>query len=163
MLQNVDTSVWGWIKTSVYAAAVIIVNYIGKFFTYIEVENMLVVTLTVIMMFDWVTGILKARSLNIKITSKKSNKGVLEKAVLLSVPLAIAFAAKVIDIPLGVTVKGLFSILIVAELYSAIGNCYCIYTKEDIKEYDAVTAIMKWLRTSLSKVLKNFMTEEGKA
>lgn len=160
MLHTVDTSTWGWIKSGLYAVAVIIVNYVGQFFTYIEVENMLVLALTIIMIFDWVTGVLKAKALNKKVSSKRSNKGVLEKAVLLAIPLAIAFVAKVINIPLGVTVKGLFSILIVAELYSAVGNCYCIYTKEDIQEYDAITAILKWLRNSLSKILKNFLTEE---
>lgn len=151
----IDTSPFGWFKSFMYVVAV----YVGNALTYINVDHALFIGLSVMMALDWLTGVWKAGSLGIKVTSKRSNRGVLEKSVLLLIPLSIAFVAKVINIPLGVTIKTMFSILTLAELYSVIGNCYCIYTKQDHKEYDAVTAVLKYLRDLVRKPLSKFLED----
>jgi phage-related holin len=153
---QIDTTSWGWTKSVGYAVAILI----GNFLTSINVTLDLVITLTVLMVLDWLTGMLKAHKVGIPITSKRSNKGLMEKSILLFIPLVIAFVAKAIGIPLGITVKTIFSMLIVAELYSLLGNCYAIYTGQNQKEYDAVTAVLLYIKDSIRKVLKGIMEED---
>lgn len=152
---TIDTSVLGWIKTFVYILAV----YVGNALTYINVDSSLFVGLSIMMVLDWITGVFKSRSLGITISSKRAERGILEKSALLIIPLSIAYVAKIINIPLGVTIKTMFSLLIVAELYSIIGNCYCIYTGEDHKEYDAVTAVLKYVRNAIRKPLSKLLKD----
>lgn len=147
---DVDDSFWGWVKFLFY----IIACAIGIGLDYIGVERDFVYTLTGLMLLDWLTGILKAWKLGVLITSKKSNKGLVEKFALMVIPIAIGVTLKVVGIPIGITIKGCFSLLCVAELYSFIGNCYCIYTGEDQKEYDAASAIIKYVRNKILDVVK---------
>lgn len=155
-IDTLDTSFFGWCKAAFY----IIVGIISTSVHYIGVKNDIVLTLTTLMIADWLTGILKAHQLNIALTSKKSNKGLLEKLMLLIIPVSIGAVFKVINIPIGITIQTVFSLLIVTELYSLIGNCYCIYTKEDIKEYDAVSAAIRWIRKIIFTALKGFFNEK---
>lgn len=160
--EQVDTSFWGFVKAVFY----IIGALIGASLDYAEIERSLLATLTILMFADWVTGLLKAWKLKIDITSKRSNKGVIEKICLLAIPIAIAFTFKTVGIEMSMTIKSAFTMLIVAELYSLVGNCYCIYTGVDEKEFDAVTAVLKFIRGSVFKVLRNFMKDKddsGKA
>lgn len=153
---TLDTSFIGWCKAAFY----IIVGIISTSIHYIGLKNDIVLTLTTLMIVDWLTGILKAHQLDIAVTSKKSNKGLLEKLMLLIIPVSIGAVFKVINIPIGITIQTVFSLLIVTELYSLIGNCYCIYTKEDIKEYDAVSAAIRWIRKIIFTALKGFFNEK---
>lgn len=152
---KLDTTAWGWIKSAGYAIAIVV----GNFLTKINVTTDLIIALSVLMVLDWITGMWKAHKLSIPITSKRSNKGLLEKSVLLIIPLVIAYVANVIGVPLGITIKTIFSMLVVAELYSLIGNCYCIYTGENQKEYDAVTAVLMYIKKSIMKLLKGLMED----
>lgn len=152
---KLDTTVWGWVKAAGYAIAIVI----GNFLTKINVETDLLIALSTLMILDWITGMWKAHKLNIPITSKRSNKGLLEKSVLLFIPLVIAYVAQVIGVPLGITIKTIFSMLVVAELYSFIGNCYCVYTGENQKEYDAVTAVLMYIKKAVMKLLKGLMDD----
>lgn len=147
---EIDQSFLGWLKFLFY----IVACSVGIGLDYIGVERVLVYTLTGLMLMDWLTGILKAWKLGVVISSKKSNKGLVEKFALLLIPIAIGITLKVVGIPIGITIKGCFSLLCVAELYSLIGNCYCIYTGEEQKEYDAASAIIKYLRNKILNVVK---------
>jgi phage-related holin len=155
-IDTLDTSFWGWCKAIFY----VIVGVASTSIHYIGVKNDIVLTLTTLMIADWLTGILKAHQLEIELTSKKSNKGLIEKLMLLIIPVSIGIVFKVINIPIGITVQTVFSLLIVTELYSLIGNCYCVYTKEDIKEYDAVSAAIRWIRKVIFTALKSFFNEK---
>ena len=153
MNNTVDTSAWGWIKAGIYILAAVI----GSSITYIGVRQDIVLTLTILMIADYISGIVKAWKLKIPITSKKSNKGLIEKIAMLAIPVSIGAVLKVINIPIGVTIQSIFSLLIVAELYSFIGNCYCIYTREDTKEFDAVTAVLKYIRQAVLNLIKRLL------
>lgn len=153
---NIDTSFWGYLKCLVYIIGVAI----GASLDYIGVEKILVYTLTGLMMADWVTGVLKSWKLGYTITSKRSNKGIIGKLCLLVIPIAIAITLKAINIPIGITIRGCFTLLLIAELYSLLGNCYCIYTGEDEKEWDAVSAVLKYIRNTIFSLLKRIMKEK---
>lgn len=153
---TIDTSCPGWIKSIFY----IIIGASTAVFDYIDVKSILVGTLTLLMVLDWITGLLKAWKLKIPITSKRSGKGLVEKLILLVIPVAIGITMKAIGFNFGVTVNAIFAMLCVAELYSLIGNCYCIYTGVDEKEFDAVTAVIKFVRSNMIKGLKNLLKEK---
>ena len=147
---EVDTSVLGWVK----AIFAIVAMILGMAIDYIGVERALVYTLTGLMVIDWITGILKSRKLKIPITSKRSHKGLAEKFALMIIPISIGITLKVIGIPIGITIKATFSLFCVMELYSLIGNCYCVYTGEQEKEFDATSAVIKWIRKLILNVFK---------
>lgn len=155
---QIDTTFWGWIKSALYFVSMALSLGIN----YIEASERIIFTLTALMVVDWLTGITKAIRLNIKPTSKRSNKGLIEKVMLLVIPISIGVTLKAIDIPIGVTMQTVFSLLLVAELISVISNCYCIYTKTDIQEYDAVTALLKWLKSTIMKAFKGFLSDNNK-
>jgi phage-related holin len=155
---SIDTSAWGWIKSASYFLALAVSAAI----TYIGVEHKLIYTLTGLMVVDWITGVVKARRLKIDVTSKRSNKGIIEKMMLLLIPVAIAVTLKAVEVPIGITMKAAFTLITVAELFSVVSNCYCIYTKTDVKEYDAVTAVIRFLRNTLMKGLKGFLADNNK-
>lgn len=153
MTSKIDMSSWGWLKATGY----IIAAFIGATTTYIGVRADIVAALTILMVADYASGIVKAWKLKIPITSKRSNKGLIEKIAMLAIPISIGAVLKVINLPIGVTIQTLFCMLIVAELYSFIGNCYCIYTREDVKEFDAVTAVLKYIRVMVLGLLKKLL------
>lgn len=153
---HIDTSFWGYIKCLVYIIGVTI----GASLNYIGVEKVLVYTLTGLMMADWVTGILKAWKLGYSITSKRSNKGIIEKLCLLIIPIAIAVTLKAVNVPIGITIRSCFTLLLIAELYSLVGNCYCIYSGNEEKEWDAVSAVLKFIRNTISTFLKRVIKEK---
>ena len=155
---NIDTSAWGWVKSALYFISVAVSLGIN----YIEASEKIIFTLTALMVVDWLTGIVKAIRLNIKPTSKRSNKGIIEKVMLLVIPISIGVTLKAVDIPIGITIQTVFSLLLVAELISVISNCYCIYTRTDIQEYDAVTALLKWLKTTIMRAFKSFLSDNNK-
>lgn len=155
---DIDTSFWGWIKTAMYFIAMCFSLGVN----YIEASEKIILTLTFLMVIDWISGVIKAIRLNIKPSSKRSNKGLIEKVMLLVIPISIGVTLKAINIPIGVTIQTVFSLLMIAELISVISNCYCIYTREDVKEYDAVTALIKWIKTTIMKAFKNFLSDNNK-
>lgn len=154
-MQNpkLDISFFGWLKVCFYFISL----YIGSTITYIGVRHDIVMTLTILMVADYFSGIIKAWKLNIDVTSKRSNKGIIEKITLLAIPFSMGLVFKVVHIPIGITIQTVFTLLIVAELYSFIGNCYCIYTGKDIKEFDAVTYMLRFLKDVLLKFLRNLL------
>lgn len=155
---NIDTTVMGWVKSATYFIAMCVTAAIN----YIETDHVLIYTLTFLMVLDWITGVIKAKQLNVKVTSKRSNKGIIEKLMLLVIPVAIAVTLKAVNVPIGVTMRAAFSLLTVAELFSVISNAYCIYTRTDIQEYDAVSAVIKFMRASIMKALKGFLEDNNK-
>lgn len=89
------------------------------------------------------------------ITSRLLTMGVVEKAMVLIIPALIVWTGRGAGIDLLFIGKGALSILVLAEAYSILGNIQAIRTKKDIKEYDAVTFLLKKLRDILEKLLKN--------
>lgn len=150
---QLDMSLFGWAKVIFYFVSL----WIGSCITYIGVRHDIVFTLTILMVADYISGIIKAWKLKIEVTSKRSNKGIIEKITLLAIPMSMGMVFKVVNIPIGITIQSVFTILIVAELYSFIGNCYCIYTGKDVKEFDAVTYILRFIKEIVLKFLKSLL------
>lgn len=150
---KLDISAFGWAKVCFYFLSL----WVSSCITYIGVRHDIVFTLTILMVADYVSGIIKAWKLKIEVTSKRSNKGIIEKATLLAIPFAIGIVGKVVGVPIGFTIQWFFTMITVAELYSFIGNCYGIYTGKDVKEFDAVTYILRFIKEIVLKFLKSLL------
>lgn len=109
--------------------------------------------LSLLMLFDLFTGVVKAYVRKEDVTSRRLSAGFLSKIMMLLIPLTVALMAKGMDIDMRWFVTFTVSILIVAEAYSVVGNVYTIKTGEAVKEIDAVSAIVK----ALSRFLENML------
>lgn len=109
--------------------------------------------LSLLMLFDLFTGVVKAYVSKEDVTSRRLSAGFLSKIMMLLIPLTVALMAKGMDMDMRWFVTFTVSILIVAESYSVVGNVYTIKTGEAVKEIDAVSAIVK----ALSRFLENML------
>lgn len=111
----------------------------------------------VLIVIDTITGV--ARTMIIhggrSFTSSKLTSGVIAKAFIISVPLLVAWAGKGAGIDMTALAQGVLSVLIIAELYSILGNIYAIHIRRDVAEFDAVAFILGKTRTIIENILKN--------
>lgn len=109
--------------------------------------------LSFLMVLDLVTGTTKAYVCKEDVTSRRLSAGFLSKIMVLFVPLTVALMAKGVEIDMTGLVRFTVSILIISEAYSVVGNVYTIKTGEVVKEIDAVSAIVKRIRSAIEIVL----------
>jgi len=106
----------------------------------------------VLLIFDYVTGVGKAKRLGHAITSNKMKYGVVSKLSLLIIPLTLGLAAKGMKMEAENVLYVGMNILILSEVYSIIGNTYSIRTKEELPEYDVLASFGKKIRNRLIKM-----------
>lgn len=109
--------------------------------------------LSFLMVLDLVTGTTKAYVCKEDVTSRRLSAGFLSKIMVLLVPLTVALMAKGVEIDMTELVRFTVSVLIISEAYSVVGNVYTIKTGEVVKEIDAVSAIVKRIRSAIEIVL----------
>lgn len=116
---------------------------------YLEISQEPFTLFAILLIIDYLTGVMKAKVLGISITSNKMKYGIISKLSLLLIPITIAIGAKAVGADSHhILLAGMY-ILIFSEVYSIIGNIYSIRTKEELPEYDAVSVIGKKIRTFL--------------
>jgi phage-related holin len=103
----------------------------------------------VLLIFDYITGLMKAKRLNESITSNKMKYGLASKLVLLLIPLTIAIASKAVGADAHYILLSGMYILILSEAYSIIGNVYAFNKKEELPEIDALAVLAKYIRNIL--------------
>ena len=116
---------------------------------YLEISQEPFTLFAILLMLDYITGLMKAKTLNISITSNKMKYGILSKLSLLIIPIVIAIGAKAVGADSHYVLLSGMYILIMSEVYSIIGNIYSTRTKEELPEYDAVAMIGKKIRDFL--------------
>lgn len=117
--------------------------------SYLEISQEPFTLFAILLIIDYLTGVMKAKVLGITITSNKMKYGIISKLSLLLIPITIAIGAKAVGADSHhILLAGMY-ILIFSEVYSIIGNIYSIRTKEELPEYDAVSVIGKKIRTFL--------------
>ena len=117
--------------------------------SYLEISQEPFTLFAILLIIDYLTGVMKAKVVGISITSNKMKYGVISKLSLLLIPITIAIGAKAVGADSHhILLVGMY-ILIFSEVYSIIGNIYSIRTKEELPEYDAVSVIGKKIRTFL--------------
>ena len=103
--------------------------------------------LTVLMCVDFVAGISRAHALGESVTSHRMKVGAITKCGVLTVPLVMALTAKGLGADFNWLVSWTVSVFILSETYSIIANIYAARTGILLPEFDAVSAVLKKVRS----------------
>ena len=124
-------------------------------FAYTSISGEAFSILAFLLVFDTITGVIKAIAIGKKPTSRRFILWVISKLLMLSVPMLLALLCKIIIPETGVTwlVSSSIWLLATAETYSIIQNMVSIKLQKEIEEYDAVTWVMTYLLWQLRRVL----------
>lgn len=110
--------------------------------------------LMVLMFIDFVAGISRAHVLSEPITSHRMWVGALTKCGAITVPLVMALAAKGLGADFTWIVSWTVSVFILSETYSIIANIYAARTGILLPEFDAVSAVLKKVRSLIDALDK---------
>lgn len=89
------------------------------------------------------------------ISSYRLSSGVLSKLSIIGVPLFIAMAGRGAGMNLNFVAQGAIGMLCLAQLYSILGNVYSIRTKQEVREFDAVSWVLRRLQTIIERLIKD--------
>jgi len=124
-------------------------------FAYLWLKEEAVMILTVLLIIDVFTGVLKAIRIKEEVTSKKGILWPLSKLSILAIPFIVALMAKGSGWDGDILVSAFFGVASVYTGYSSIANIYMIYTGEKVTEVDATSAIIKYMLGVVEKKLKS--------
>lgn len=115
------------------------------------------IILLVFMTVDMLTGITRSYILHggRAVKSYKFVNGITTKILIILIPLLLVWAGKGSGYDLSIIAEWTLGMLILAELYSILGNIYAIKIREDIHEFDAVAWVLGKLRFIVEGILKN--------
>lgn len=123
-------------------------------FTYLGINGEAIMILAILLMIDYVTGVMKARALGESITSNKMKYGAMAKMSVLLIPIVLAMGAKTLGTDFNSILFSGINILVFSEIYSIIGNVYSLRTHKELPEYDAVALIGQKVKRYLIRVEK---------
>lgn len=111
--------------------------------------------LALLLAIDYVTGIAKAYVINKHdIKSYRAIAGIIAKVSVLIVPISLSIAAKQLNYDFKIFVDTIISMLVLAEVYSIIGNVRAIQTGKETEEIDAVSFVLGKVSTMIESLLK---------
>ena len=110
--------------------------------------------LAVLMCVDFVAGISRAHALGESVTSHRMKVGAATKCGVLIVPLVMALTAKGLGSDFTWLVQWTVSVFILSETYSIIANIYAARTGIILPEFDAVSAVLKKVRSLIDVIDK---------
>lgn len=112
--------------------------------------------LIVLMIVDITTGIIRAcvQEGCHSVRSSIGVRGVLSKFLVLASLFSVGLAGQGVGFEMQAIVQGAVNILILAELYSILGNVHSARTGKRKNEFDAVAFLLKQVRGLLIKYLK---------
>ena len=132
--------------------------YIGALLLGIGLAPDVVGILTILVIMDVITGVLKTWRCNggRSITSKMGSWGLLSKVLILGVPITIALMAKGLGMDLTSLVTGVMAMLLISETYSILGNIRAIKTGVEMKEFDVIGIIVDRIRDFFIQMSQGF-------
>lgn len=110
--------------------------------------------LTVLMCVDFIAGISRAHVLGEPVTSHRMKVGAVTKCGVMTVPLVMALTAKGLGADFNWLVSWTVSVFILSETYSIIANIYAARTGIILPEFDAVSAVLKKVRSLIDVIDK---------
>ena len=125
---------------------------IASVLSYLSINSEVFFLFSLLLLIDYITGVLKARCLEQAITSNKMKYGIISKMSLIFVPIVLAIGAKALDTDFSEVLLVGINILVISEVYSVIGNIYSMRTKLELPEYDAIAIIGKKIRNFLIRM-----------
>lgn len=119
----------------------------------ISAESLLILAL--LLGIDYITGISKTYVINKDdIRSYRAVSGIIAKASVLLVPITLAVAAKQVNYDLTYFIDTIISMLVLAEVYSIIGNIRSIQTGKTVHEIDAVSFVLNKISNLIEELLR---------
>lgn len=133
-------------------------SYIPVFFiapTGLSLEG--VAILVGLMMFDLLTGILKSATIYgwSEITSNLFISGFVKKLMLICMVMMLGWGGQALMVDLNYLIKGTFSVLVLYEMYSNIGNIYSARVGKEVREFDAVAFILGKIHHHMEGIMKS--------
>lgn len=126
--------------------------YLPAFIFGIEIEAVMI--LTILIVIDTITGVVKAIVLTkIKPSSAKFSRGILSKLLLLLIPFVITITGQGAGLNLIWLATGSIAMLCLSETYSIIGNIGAVILKKEILEFDALEFVLKKINKQLAKII----------
>lgn len=156
MTQNTEISLKAYIAfNSIYLFCMPLVTFVE----WLKIPKESFSILAILLLFDYLTGILKVVRLGETLKSYRAISGVLTKGLILVLVFALALMGKGLCLDFELYLSSFLSVLIISETYSIFGNAYSAINKENIAEYDAVSMIIKRMRNTLERILINKRNE----
>lgn len=134
-----------------------LVGYVAAIgvFEYLSIEETQVAILSALMVMDVLSWIAKQYRLDKKeITSHKLWQGLIKKILTIMFLFSFALMFKWLELDGWTYIKWALSLLIMSEFYSITQNIYSYSTGIKIKEFDAVSAVIKFIWEQLLAVIE---------
>jgi len=129
-------------------------------FAYLWLNSEVYSILAILLIFDTITWLLKAKYIWHKPTSNEMRRWVISKMLMMAIPFLLALIAKAATPStwdVATWISSSMFILCVAELYSIMQNIISIRTWKEIAEYDAVTETLVRLNNWLKSIIDKFI------
>lgn len=110
--------------------------------------------LAALMCVDFIAGVSRAHVLGEPVTSHRMKVGAVTKCGVMTVPLVMALTAKGLGADFNWLVSWTVSVFILSETYSIIANIYAAKTGIILPEFDAVSAVLKKVRSLIDVIDK---------
>ena len=142
ILDSIDWSNKGLIKTIIFWAASVVSNFLD----YAQITPTLVKALVMAMVIDTLLGARVASRLKKSYSTGELRAGIYEKGLYLGVFLGLSYISRSLGMNYEWLPTTMFTILVVAETFSFINHALSLKTKKVIEEVDFVTALLKVLK-----------------
>ena len=131
--------------------------YIPMFVVGVGLSWDAIAILAVFMVADTFLGVLRSILLHggNSFRSRLLAHGIVSKILVLFVPVLLVYTGIGIKIDFLPIAEGVITVLILSETYSILGHIQSVRTGKEVKEYDAVSMVLKSTRALLEKLLVN--------
>lgn len=133
--------------------------YLGQMFM---LDSEALFAYALLLLIDTFTGFAKTISLGQSPTSRRLIVGVISKISMLIIPIVLALGAKGIGKDFSPLIDTVIYVLILSEIYSIIANIYTIKTRKTVEEFDAISLILRRIRTLLINTIGDGKDNETK-
>ena len=129
-------------------------------FTRLGLQAEAISVLTILIVIDFITWIIKSYFVNDEITSKRMWSWIGGKLCVLLVPFTIALVVKWAGYQADNILAGCLSLFMVAEWYSIIANVITIRTGKKFTEYDAITVVLQKILSFFQGMIDKWLPDE---
>lgn len=158
-LSCISFSACGAIKTMIYALSAALFGTMSFLSQKTSAPLWAVQAIVFAMIADTLTGIIAASRCGEKIKSMIGIAGLLEKLYLLIVIGMVGFVLRFVGLPAAPAATGAMGVLFAFEGLSIIGNIQSARKRERVEEQDAMTVILKLLRSLFSRLIKKVLNK----
>jgi len=139
------------VELSVFIKSLFLViqGFLSWVLVWAGIDGEVFLILTILLIIDFVSGIWKAHTLEQSVTSNKMKYGIISKLSLLLIPVIVGLGIKAIGADAHPLLLGSMNMLILSEIYSVIGNIYCVRTGQELPEFDVLSSIAKSIRNRM--------------